>query len=173
MSVAMRIRASAAVGLATLLASCATTRPAAPPPPPAAPGPASVAPAPTDWRDLPLAAGEWRWQPGSARFGSADAVLLGLACDAAARTILITVKGGVAPGARADLTFTVSDGTFTYPAVAGDGGIVARTPASDASLDKLAFSRGRFAIAAPVAGLQQTLLPVRPELGRVIDDCRR
>lgn len=162
-----------AVGFAILLAGCVAPKPAPSPPPPAAPQPAAAGPAPTDWRDLPLAPGEWRWRDGTARFATSDAELLSLSCDTGSRAIRIIAKGIVAPGTQASLVFTVSDGVFALPATAGDGGIVARVPASDSNLDKLAFSRGRFTIAAPAAGLQQTLLPARPEISRVIDDCRR
>ena len=170
----MRNPVFAAVSLAILLAGCVAPKPApAPAPPSAAPPRVSAGPAPTDWRDLPLAPGEWSWRDGVARFATADAELLSLSCDTGSRTIRVTAKGVVAPGTQASLVFTVSDGVFTLPASAGDGGIVARVSAGDSNLDKLAFSRGRFTIAAPAAGLQQTLLPARPEIGRVIDDCRR
>ena len=51
--------------------------------------------------------------------------------------------------------------------------IVARANATDPNLDRLAFSRGRFAVSAEGAGLRRAVLPARPEVGRVIDDCRR
>lgn len=44
-------------------------------------------------------------------------------------------------------------------------------PARDPRLDRIAFSRGRFALEA-VNGGGQTTLPVQPEIGRVIEDCR-
>ena len=40
----------------------------------------------------------------------------------------------------------------------------------DTRLDKIAFSRGRFALETPAGGA--LTLPVQAEIGRVIEDCR-
>ncbi|MBV9842197.1 MAG: hypothetical protein JOY99_11830 [Sphingomonadaceae bacterium] len=169
----MRIRALSAAAGALLLASCVTPTPKPAPPLPPPPSAPVETPPPADWRDLPLAAGDWRWSPGRAEFGVVGgAPLLALRCQAG--TVTIAARGSLAPGAQARLAFTASDGAFGYPAGPGEGGmIVAQTSSGDPGLDKLAFSRGRFAVAAPEAGLQRTLLPVRPEIGRLIEDCRR
>jgi hypothetical protein len=50
-----------------------------------------------------------------------------------------------------------------------DGG-AASVPAGDIRLDRIAFSRGRFALEAPGGGA--LTLPVQSEIGRVIEDCR-
>ena len=50
-----------------------------------------------------------------------------------------------------------------------DGG-AASVPSRDIRLDRIAFSRGRFALEAP--GGSGLTLPVQSEIGRVIEDCR-
>jgi hypothetical protein len=45
------------------------------------------------------------------------------------------------------------------------------TPAGDAALDWIAFSRGRFVVAA--TGMPLLVLPAWPEPARVIEDCRK
>src|SRR3546814_303353 len=50
-----------------------------------------------------------------------------------------------------------------------DGGS-ATLPTRDPRLDRIAFSRGRFALEGPVGGA--LTLPVQSEIGRVIEDCR-
>jgi hypothetical protein len=173
---AMRIRALPACALplscALLVAGCAAPPPkTAPLPPPLAAIPVLPAP-PADWRDLPLAPGAWSWSAGRARYGEAGATpLLTLSCENGA--ISIAARGTLAAGGETRIAFNTSDGDFGYAAAPGEAGtIVARVAASDSNLDKIAFSRGRFAISAPAAGLQRTLLPTRPEPARVINDCR-
>jgi hypothetical protein len=48
--------------------------------------------------------------------------------------------------------------------------VVADLPAMDALLDAIAFSRGRLAFSA--SGAPAIVLPVGPELTRVVEDCR-
>ena len=50
-----------------------------------------------------------------------------------------------------------------------DGGS-ATLPNRDPRLDRIAFSRGRFALETPGGGA--LTLPVQAEIGRVIEDCR-
>ena len=50
-----------------------------------------------------------------------------------------------------------------------DGG-TAIVPSRDIRLDRIAFSRGRFALEA--ANGRALTLPVQSEIGRVIEDCR-
>lgn len=133
----------------------------------------------TDWRDLPLPAGDWFFaktaQGSLARFGLAGAIpLASLECNRARGEISLILPGqpaGAGPW-PADIAAATTSGTFTaesYPT----GGVAAtaiRFPASARMLDAMAFSRGRFRIG--VAGLAPLVLPAWSEVGRVIEDCR-
>lgn len=177
MTLGMRLFPRQAAPLALLaLASCVAPKapPPAPPPPPARPAPPPAAPA-LGWADMPLTPGTWRWSAGEARFETGTGTpLLALHCEAGTRTIRFLARGdGRATTAPLLLSFTTSAGVFAYPASRdAAGAIVARANASDPNLDRLAFSRGRFAVAAEAAGLRFAVLPMRPEPARVIDDCR-
>lgn len=159
------------VGLAVLLASCA----AAPAPAPApVPPPAAVRPAPpplpsasvadAGWEDRALTPGDWHYDPASnsAYFGvGAASRLASLRCENG--QIHLAVPG-----------LAAADGAILYTSAGQDpiplrGGEV-RLAAGDQRLDRIIFSRGRFAI-EDAAGRALTL-PSWAEIGRVVDDCR-
>ena len=50
------------------------------------------------------------------------------------------------------------------------GRVIAQVGASDALLDAMAFSRGRFAVSMP--GSPALVLPVGAEVDHVVEDCR-
>lgn len=164
-----------------VLASCVS---APPPPPPARPLPPPPTPAlpaaapQQDWRDVPLTPGRWTWRGGAgqvsmAQFGvPGQAVALALRCDPATRNIVLSRAGSIATP-TAPMLFTTSFGPFAL--TAGNGGgqppaIVAQATARDPHMDQLAFSRGRFLV--DVAGQPRLVVPVWPEVARVIEDCR-
>jgi hypothetical protein len=158
------------LGMAAIaaLAACAT-RPAPAPPPaaPVAPTPTAPPPPPvettSDWRDLPLSPGEWRYQSAGAgteaRFGGAEASVV-LRCDGERGQVLLS-RAGVAAGRS--LTVRTSHGVRTLAAEAA-------LPAAEPFLDAIVFSRGRFTVEA--AGLPALIVPAWPEPGRVVEDCR-
>ncbi|HEY1606810.1 MAG TPA: hypothetical protein VGF77_14555 [Allosphingosinicella sp.] len=163
----------AAAAAAIALAGC-VPRPAAPvapplmpvPPPPAPPvppPPPAPPPPPQDWRDIALTPGDWTYRPdpgGSvATFGTA-APDFALRCLSAVRQMVME-RTGAAAGAR--LVVRTSFGTRT---VASGTPL----PAGDPLLDQMAFSRGRFTIAAE--GLPMLVIPAWPEPARTIEDCR-
>ena len=127
---------------------------------------------------MPLTPGDWAWRGGAgqasiAQFGVAGQPLLfALRCDLATRNVVLSRAGSLAtPGAA--MVLTTSFGAFTL--TAGNGGaqppaIVAQLTAGDPRLDQMAFSRGRFLV--DVAGQPRLVLPDRPEVARVIEDCR-
>lgn len=166
--------AAVSLALALLIAGCtAPTPPHKAPPPPPAPKPAPVAPSEEpEWRDMPLAPGTWTYAAETggtvARFGQPGqpAALL-IRCDASTRTIRIVRPGGTA----GPMTITTSYSGRDWPASASPEGAVVSLGATDPFLDRLAFSRGRFSIAAPGAPL--LLVPAWAEPARVIEDCRR
>ena len=87
--------------------------------------------------------------------------------------IFFTVASGAGYGAGYGQTSTL-DGNVALRTSAGtdqirfDGGSANLTN-RDPRLDRIAFSRGRFALESPSGALT---LPVQSEIGRVIEDCR-
>jgi hypothetical protein len=131
---------------------------AAPAPPPTL----VVPPAETDWRDIPLTPGTWRYAPAavgsSASYGPADAPVLVMQCDPATRQVRLSVPGSTTP-----LTVRTSSATRT---LAADGALAARDP----FLDQIIFSRGRFSIER--TGAPTLYIPAWAEPARVVEGCR-
>ncbi|WP_150291137.1 hypothetical protein [Sphingobium estronivorans] len=165
-----------------LLASCVgapqpPTAGRAPAPVPAsrsAPPPAPPPPAPVEWQDRDTTSGDWRYQvdgAGSvALFGvDAQSSLFLIRCDKAARRISLLRPG---PAGTA-MTVRTSYGAVSWPAAAAVGTVPATQAiraANDAALDRIVYSRGRFAV--EVQGLPTLILPAWAEIGRVVEDCR-
>ncbi len=152
-------------GLTALLLVAACAAPPAPPAPAASP-PSSLPPPPPsalDWRDLPLSPGDWSYADAVATFAWDGVVLLRLRCDRAARVVEIEQPRGIA-GAMKLIT---SYGATDLPAPQG---ALARVPAGDPLLDRIAFSRGRFSVQA--SGAPQLVVPSWAEVTRVIEECR-
>lgn len=171
---ATRRRAAIAMMLAFAIVAC-VPRTA---PPPAAPPPTPLpTPAPTpvaDWQDWPWTPGTWTYdrddRGSRALYGppGADARIV-LRCDRAARIIYLSRAGSVA----APFTIRTSTTTRQVPVRATGGAlpyVAAQFAATDALLDAMAFSRGRFTIEQP--GTTPTVLPPWAEFGRVLEDCR-
>ena len=173
------VAASIAGGAALLmLGSCTQREVPAPPPPPPPPRmmpPVVMAPPMviTNWRDAPLTPGEWQYRQSAAGSGAEFGVpgqspLVEMTCQRQSGMIDIvprTSAGG--PTITIDtssLRRTVTRGGQMQPAVA--------LSASDPLLDAMAFSRGRFAIEVGAGGAT-LILPARPEISRVIEDCRQ
>lgn len=140
------------------------TSPAQPPaPPPAA-----------NWQDRVLTVGTWTYRAdaagSSAHFGPAGAPpLLRIRCDKTSGRIQFA-RAGVASGS---MIVRTSFAIAQWPTVASTGTTpetVATRAAMDATLDQIAYSRGRFSVELP--GLAPLTLPPWAEVGRVIEDCR-
>lgn len=153
--------------LALAIAGCTaipTPEAPSPPPQPAAPAP-TPAPLPTPtlgWEDRAVDRGAWRYDVPSrtAAFvptGSANP-LLTMACSGGGIRMTAALSGNV--------SLHTSAGTDQ---IRFDGG-GASLPSRDPRLDRIAFSRGRFALETPGGGA--LTLPVQSEIGRVIEDCR-
>lgn len=165
-------RMKAAAMLALALAGCtAIPAPEAPPP---RPEPAQPAPAPTPipapakpWDERALDGGAWRYDAGSrtASFAGTGggAPLLSLTCSGGGIRLAASLA---APGQALDADLRTSAGTDRLRL---DNG-AATLPARDPRLDRIAFSRGRFALEA--SNGRTLTLPVQAEIGRVIEDCR-
>lgn len=150
---------------------------AAPKPPPrripAPPPPTVIPPAPsiTDWRDVPLTPGGWRYAQDAAASTASFALaptapLFEMRCDRARRTVELTLHG---PSGGA-LTITTSYSSRTIQPHGAPDRVTTAFAASDRFLDEIAFSRGRFTIASP--GAATLILPAWAEPARVIEDCR-
>jgi hypothetical protein len=153
--------------LTLVVAGCtAIPQPEAPPPAPrpVAPTPAPAPlPAPTaGWEDRAVDAGAWRYDAGSrtAAFvptGSANP-LLSMTCSGGGIRMTSALAGNV--------SLRTSAGTDQIRFDDGSANLASRDP----RLDRIAFSRGRFAL--ETAGGGALTLPVQSEIGRVIEDCR-
>ncbi len=135
-------------------------RPAPPPAPPPVPPPP---PPPQDWRDIALTPGDWtyRQQPsGSVAEYGGGAPAFALRCLPATRQVVMERIGAMA-GARLLVRTSFGERAVT------DG---TPLPAGDPVLDQIAFSRGRFTIAAE--NLPMLVIPAWPEPARTIEDCR-
>ncbi|PKP86197.1 MAG: hypothetical protein CVT78_14120 [Alphaproteobacteria bacterium HGW-Alphaproteobacteria-17] len=149
------------------VAGCAAVpTPVAPPPQPApvaaAPAPAPLPTPSRGWEERAVDAGGWRYDAGSraATFvptGSANP-LLTMTCSGSGIRLTSALAG--------DVSLRTSAGTDQ---IRFDGGS-ATLPSRDPRLDRIAFSRGRFALETPGGGA--LTLPVQAEIGRVIEDCR-
>ena len=161
------------VAMTLLLVACATApkAPAVVPAllPPRAPveaAPPLPSPAaPAGWEDMALTPGDWRFAaaPAEAAYGEGGAAAFTVRCDAAQRRVLL-----VRPDA-AGSSLTIRTTFGGRQLLAGEGGTAA-LPASDAFLDGLISSRGRFAVETP--GRPALILPTWPEPARVIEECR-
>ncbi len=159
---------TAMAATALLLAGCAAIPKAAAPPPAPAPQPPAATPPPPapastqGWDDRALDRGAWRYDAGSrsAIFApsAGAAPLLTMACSGGAIRLTAALDGTVALRTSA-----------ATDQVRFDGG-TAIVPSRDIRLDRIAFSRGRFALEA--ANGRALTLPVQSEIGRVIEDCR-
>lgn len=76
------------------------------------------------------------------------------------------------PGAP--MTLRASSGMQTYETRGTGGGVPYYTAVSldpnDIMLDRIAFSRGRFAV--QLSGQPSIAIPIWPEFTRVVEDCR-
>jgi len=138
--------------------------------PPAEP----AAPAAVEWQYRPATPGNWTYRADPAGpvalFGlSANDPRLTLRCDRATRRISLSRAGG----GQGAITVRTSYGASSWPAVMAGTQVPQLTAvrgASDAVLDQLAYSRGRFAV--EVQGQETLIVPAWAEISRVIEDCR-
>jgi hypothetical protein len=162
-----------------LLASCVGPRaPApAPAPRPAAPQvPAAPAAAPEryagDWTTADLTPGEWRYADGTAHFANGTAASLAeMRC--ASGTINLTRTGIIPQDIGAFITVRTSFGERRLPIQSADQQarrLTSRLAAADPLWDQIIYSRGRFVIEATMQA--PVILPNRPEIARVVEDCR-
>lgn len=156
-----------ALAVAGCAAVPAPEAPAAPPPVAAAPPPAAVPVPALTWIDRALDSGAWRYDAASRTASFVQAgnpgALLTMTCSGGG----IRLTAGLdAAGQPLDVDLKTSAGTDRIRFEGGNASL----PARDVRLDRIAFSRGRFALEA--AGGRALTLPVQSEIGRMIEDCR-
>ena len=142
--------------------------PSAPVAPPPAPPPAA------NWLERALTVGTWTYRAdatgSSAHFGPVGAApLLRIRCDRAGARIQFARAGAATGPMIVRTSFAVAQ----WPVAASTGTTpetVATRAAMDATLDQIAYSRGRFSV--ELSGLAPLTLPPWAEVGRVIEDCR-
>lgn len=170
--------ASGCSGVVPSPAPAPTQTPAPTPAPMPAPAPAP-APEPMsgDWTDWPLAQGDWVYRKderGSiALFGApnAEAVFM-IRCDQGRNQLFLSREGTIANNG-AQMTLRASSGLQSYSARNSGGALnyaAISLPVTDYMMDRIAFSRGRFAV--ETSGLQSLAIPIWPEFTRVVEDCR-
>ncbi|KQZ65575.1 hypothetical protein ASD67_00205 [Sphingopyxis sp. Root1497] len=165
-------RYSIALPLTLAIASCTavpTPAPAPAPTPVAATPRPTPAPVPTPakaWDERRLDAGEWRYDAAArtASFAQAGVAspLVTMACSGGS----IELGAGLGAGETLDVDLRTSAGTDRLRLSGGRVTLGNR----DARLDRIAFSRGRFALEA--SNGSTLTLPVQSEIGRLIEDCR-
>lgn len=166
-----RLRIGSGLALALCLAAC--VGPKEPPPAPApepvravpTPSPAAPLPPPSavqDWADLPLTPGEWRYREAEggpeAVYATAGGGFL-LRCERGRRQVSLA-RLDVAAGPLAVRTSTIARTLEAGSPLA----------ATDALLDAMVFSRGRFTVSTP--GAAMLVIPAWPEPARVLEECR-
>ncbi len=128
-----------------------------------------------DWTYWPVTPGDWvyrRDERGSiALFGvPGQDALATLRCDTG-RNMLYFSRSGNLMG-PVQMTLRASQGLQSYTAspITGSAYVATAIAPGDPMLDKLAYSRGRFAV--EVDGLAPLKLPSWAEVSRVVEDCR-
>lgn len=166
------LTAALAFALVGALAGCtAIPAPEAPPPRPEPTQPAPApAPMPTPakpWDERALDAGAWRYDAAARAAGfvgtGSAAPLVSLTCSGGGIRLATTLAE---PLRALDIDLRTTAGSDRLRLENGGVTLSARDP----RLDRIAFSRGRFAIEA--ANGRTLTLPVQAEIGRVIEDCR-
>jgi hypothetical protein len=172
-------RFAAIIPVVTLAAVAACVGPPSQPPQPRpvqrptmAPPPV-VAPAPVAAAEAAVAPGIWIYgndERGSrALFGRAETdALVVVRCERPARRIFLSVRGSAPDTLTLRATSAVKAFAARPTGTANDYVAVEIAP-TDAILDALAFSRGRFSV---ILGARVMTVPAWPELTRVVEDCR-
>jgi hypothetical protein len=167
-----------------LLASCVAPRETAVPMPAPAPAPRPApVPAPIavvdryagDWSVADLGPGDWSYSrsdtASAARFGSGEGATAMLRCEGG--QIVIAREGVVPADMAAALNIRTSFAERQLPirVLPSTGRMLAAILSpSDPLWDQILYSRGRFVIEATRNA--PMIVPTRPELARVVEDCR-
>lgn len=165
----------------SLLASCVAPQAAPAPAPTPTPAPAAPSPAPRpeseryagDWSTAELGPGEWSRDNG-AQANASRAIfgndVLSISCTTG--QIRLSRQGIIPADAAIQLRVRSSFGERVVPARydMASRSLYFTLPASDQLWDQIIYSRGRFLVEASFQ--PPLLVPTRPEVARVIEDCR-
>lgn len=180
-------RTVSAIALLGTLALAACIPPSPEPTPVPTPSPTPVAQpsaAPTNvvtpsydnWMDYPATPGDWTYRTAGtatqALFGEASqGPRLTIGCDRATRRVTIARAGSATGQVTMTIRTETQDRALTAGTMAGAAPMIAaQLSASDALLDAMAFTKGRFALEVP--GTSTLYVPAYPEISRVVEDCR-
>lgn len=163
------------------LAACVPSKPEPVPQPKPQPVPPRVVVAPQpvrpsgDWIDWPIEPGTWVYRTDArgslALFGPAGAnATVTLRCDKTRARVFLSVSGAAQTGSIVIRTSSTMKSLAAVQSSTEPPYVAAELLPSDAILDAMAFSRGRFAV--EIQGLRPIAIPNWAELGRVIEDCR-
>lgn len=149
-------------------------------PAPPAPAPTTAAPVADryagDWSIDPLTSGTWQRRTSARGFSAvfvdeAGGAVALIGCSSPA---IIIARYGEPGGDTAMITVRTSFARRDETAVAVGGeipSVYAAAAARDPLWDQIIYSRGRFLVEA--TGMAPVILPTRPEVARVVEDCRR
>jgi hypothetical protein len=130
--------------------------------------------APADFSYTPVSPGSWSYR--AAAGGSEASFIDG---TGAARMVIVCGKvtrlvtlSRISSAPASSMSFWTSSLSRNLPSRFDQptGRVIAQLGASDALLDAMAFSRGRFAVSMP--GSPSLVLPVGAEVDHVVEDCR-
>lgn len=152
--------------------------------PPSLVRPLALPPRVADWRETPLTQGGWTLRQGaagsSAEFApTAAPAQLVVRCDPARRSVRLMLRAAspaARPGATRVFIVRTSSHERRLAATGFAATVEAELPARDPLLDAVVFSRGRWALGieapASASGAAMLVLPVAPEVARIVEDCR-
>jgi hypothetical protein len=131
-----------------------------------------------NWRDWPLSVGAWTYakdQTGSAATFAmkGGAGIFSVRCGLSSGRRIILTRSGVstmADPAPIMMTVRSTAGLMQWPVRVEGEGALATLAVTDSGLDKMLFSRGRYAV--EVAGASTLILPTWAEVAKVVEDCR-
>ncbi|MFM5932297.1 MAG: hypothetical protein ACKOPQ_15475 [Novosphingobium sp.] len=130
--------------------------------------PVSVRPAPSDWRDQPRTAGDWRWRMEGGRSLASYGAVFTIACSTAQRALTLEIATPASANQIVMITTTSQRRALSVQS-AGQHAMVSLS-AGDPLIDAMAFSRGRFMV--ETGAMPPLYLPSWPEIIRVTEDCR-
>ena len=126
-----------------------------------------------DWSVADIGPEEWRYaRTGTSSratlTGAGGTTLASLSC--AAGMISISRTGAARRGAAMAIRNSFAERSLPLRADNTSEAVVATLDARDPLWDQVIYSRGRFVI--EVLAVQPLIAPVRPEIARVVEDCR-
>ena len=134
----------------------------------------AAAPAPVDFSYSPVSPGSWTYRAvaGGSEASFVDGTGSARMIIACGKTTRLVTLSRISAAPASSLSFWTSSLSRNLPSRFDQpsGRVIAQVGASDALLDAMVFSRGRFAVSMP--GSPALVLPVGAEVDHVVEDCR-